>query len=239
VGKPVVLVLNNGRPAAIPALVEGCNAILEAWIPGEEGAQAVVDVLVGKINPGGKLPISIPRSVGQVPVFYNYKPSGMRSNIFGDYYNEPVKPLFPFGYGLSYTTFKYDNLSINKKSFHPGEIVEITLTVQNTGKISGDEVVQLYICDEVASLPRPVKELRGFIRVTLSPGESKSVTFHLNPDQLAYYDEDLQLMLEPGKFKVLIGSSSEDILLSDEFEISGTKKTEVAHRVYQCKVDVK
>lgn len=238
VGKPVILVLVNGRPAAIPDVTEKVNAILEAWIPGEEGACAVVDALFGKVNPGGKLPLSIPRSAGQVPVFYNHKPSGMRSNIFGDYYNEPVKPLFAFGHGLSYSTFQFTDLSIDKPSYRGGETIKITLKIKNTGKLKGDEVVQLYVRDEIASLPRPVKELKDFIRVTMDPGESKIITFQMKTDHLAYYDEDMELMVEPGKFKVMIGSSSEDIRLTGEFEVGGEQKYKVDQRVYQCKVEV-
>lgn len=237
-GKPVILVLVNGRPAAIPDVIEKVNAILEAWIPGEEGARAVVDALFGKVNPGGKLPLSIPRSAGQVPVFYNHKPSGMRSNIFGDYYNEPVKPLFPFGHGLGYSTFQLTNLSIDKPAYKGGETIKISLKVKNTGKLKGDEVVQLYVRDEIASLPRPVKELKDFIRVTMDPGESKIITFQMKTDHLAYYDEDMKLMVEPGKFKVMIGSSSEDIRLTGEFEVIGEQKYKVDQRLYQCKVDV-
>jgi len=237
VGKPTVLVLNNGRTASIPDLVEKTNAILETWVPGEEGARAVAAVLFGDVNPGGKLPISIPRSAGQVPVFYNHKPSGMRSNIFGDYFNEPVKPLFPFGFGLSYSSFRFSDLKIDKTKTKAGEVIDISMSIQNTSKISGDEVVQLYVCDEVASLPRPVKELKDFVRVTLKPGESKTIIFHMQVAQLAYYDENLQLMLEPGKFKVMIGSSSEDIHLQGEFEVTGTVKTKVADRVYHCTID--
>ena len=236
-GKPTVLVLNNGRPASIPELVEKSNAILEAWIPGEEGARAIAAALFGDVNPGGKLPISIPRSAGQVPVFYNHKPSGMRSNIFGDYFNEPVTPLFPFGYGLSYSSFRFSDLKISKTKVKADDVIDITLTIQNTGKVSGDEVVQLYVCDEVASLPRPVKELKDFIRVTLDPGESRTITFHMQAAQLAYYDENLQLMLEPGKFKVMLGSSSDEIHLTGEFEVTGRQKTKVTDRVYQCTIE--
>jgi beta-glucosidase len=237
VGKPTVLVLNNGRPASIPGLVEKTNAILEAWVPGEEGARAVAATLFGDNNPGGKLPISIPRSAGQVPIFYNYKPSGMRSNIFVDYYNEPVRPLFPFGFGLSYSMFQYSDLELSKAKRNAGEVIDITIKVRNTAKVPGDEVVQLYVQDIVASLPRPVKELKGFYRVNLKPGEVKSITFHLRVDQMAYYDENLDLTLEPGKFKVMVGSSSEDIRLEGEFEVVGKKKTRVKERVYHCPVD--
>jgi beta-glucosidase len=238
-GKPTVLVLINGRPASIPKLVKKTNAILEAWVPGEEGARAVADVLFGNFNPGGKLPLSIPRSAGQVPVFYNHKPSGMRSNIFGDYFNEPVKPLFPFGHGLSYSSFVYSHFSIHKKSAKAGESVDISLSMKNDSKTTGDEVIQLYIQDEYASLPRPVKELKGFVRVTLKPGETKSITFNLPVNQLAYYDEDLQLVVEAGKFIVMIGSSSEDIRLRGEFEVKGETRAKITDRVFECPVEVR
>lgn len=238
-GKPVVMVLLNGRPAAIPALVEKTNAILEAWVPGEEGGKAVASVLFGDINPGGKLPITIPRSVGQVPIFYNYKPSGMRSNIWGDYVAEKVTPLFPFGHGLSYTEFKYSNLVISGKKTKIDETIDISIILTNIGKSTGDEVVQLYIRDEYACLPRPVKELKGFARVTLQPGESRTVVFHLPVNQMAFYDEDLRLILEPGKILVMVGSSSDDIRLKDEFEITGAGKAEVKDRVLVCPVETK
>ncbi len=237
-GKPVVLVLINGRPASIPELVEPVNAILETWVPGEEGARAIVDALFGEVNPGGKLPISVPRSAGQVPVFYNHKPSGMHSNIYGDYMNEKVTPLFPFGHGLSYTEFEYGNLVIKDKQVNARGIVNISLTVKNIGKCPGDEVVQFYIRDEYASMPRPIKELKGFTRLSLQPGGSKQVIFHLPANQLAFYDTDLKLVLEPGTFKVMIGSSSNDIRLEGEFEVSGKNNTVIKDRVFVCPVEV-
>jgi len=236
--KPNVLVLNNGRPASIPELIEKSNAVLEAWIPGEEGGNAVAKVLFGDVNPGGKLPVSIPRSVGQLPVFYNHKPSGRRSNIYGDYVNEQVTPLFPFGFGLSYTTFQYSNLTISPIIDSTAKVVDISLNVKNIGVQSGDEVVQLYIRDEYASFPRPVKELKGFIRLPLSPGETKEVIFHLPIDQLAFYDQALELILEPGKFQVMIGSSSEDIRLHGEFTIIGDT-VEIKERVFVCPVEIR
>jgi len=237
-GTPVALVLVSGRPVDLSALVEPCAAVLQAWVPGEEGGQAAADILFGAVNPSGKLPLSLPRSVGQVPVFYNHKPSGMRSEIFGDYTNEPVTPLFWFGHGLSYTTFPYSNLSIQPAEVSAGGTVDISLTVENDGKVSGDEVVQLYIRDEYASLPRPVKELKGFARINLAPGESREVTFHLPVDQLAYYDEALRLMVEPGKFLVMVGSASNDIRLEGEFTVTGTEKSPVKQRVFVCPVEV-
>lgn len=233
-GKPVVLVLINGRPYAIPWLADNANAILEAWLPGEEGGAAVADVLFGNVNPGGKLPLTVPRSVGQVPVYYNYKPSGRRSHWYVDYVAEKVTPLFPFGHGLSYTTFEFSDLRISPVQATSGEIVEISIMVTNSGPVAGDEVVQLYIRDEFASTPRPLKELKGFVRLHLGSGESKSVTFHLPVDQMAFYNTQLDLVLEPGKIKIMLGSSSEDIRLETEFNITGAGPMPVKERVFAC-----
>lgn len=238
-GKLVVLVLIDGRPATIPSLVEPVNAILEAWVPGEEGARAIVNTLFGEINPGGKLPLSIPRSAGQVPVFYNHKPSGMRSNIYSDYVNQKVTPLFPFGYGLSYTTFEYDALHVTPTVVHSGGTVDISLTLKCTGSRAGDEVVQLYLCDEFASIPRPVKELKGFVRIHLKPGEIRHIRFHLPVDQMAFYDSGMNLVLEPGTFKVMVGSSSEDIRLQGEYEVAGEAPVQISERIVVCPVDTK
>ncbi len=237
-GKPVVVVLVNGRPLAIPWLAEHANAILEAWLPGEEGGSAVADVLFGDVNPGGKLPITFPRSVGQVPIFYNHKPSGMRSHGYVDYVAESVTPLYPFGHGLSYTSFKYSELFISRGQATSGESVDISLRVANAGPVVGDEVVQLYVRDEFASTPRPVKELKGYARVTLPPGESQTITFHLPVDQLAFYNNDLDLVLEPGRVFVLLGSSSDDIRLTGEFEITGPATMRVKERVFVCPVAI-
>lgn len=238
-GKPVVLVLINGRPLSIPKSVEGANAVLEAWVPGEEGGSAIVSALFGDLNPGGKLSVSIARSVGQVPIFYNYKPSGMRSNIYGDYVNESVQPLFPFGHGLSYTQFEYSNLELDRAHAGLGENVRVSLEVQNVGKVAGDEVVQLYTRDEFAAFPRPVKELRGFARLNLLPGEKKTISFDLPVNMLAYYGKDLELALEPGAVRVMLGSSSEDIRLESAFEVKGEGLQVVKERVFDCPVTVK
>jgi beta-glucosidase len=237
-GKPVVVVLINGRPFAIPWLDKDANAILEAWLPGEEGGAAIADILFGDANPGGKLPITFPRHVGQLPIFYNHKPSGMKSNWYVDYVSEKVTPLYPFGHGLSYTSFEYQELSIKQKQATGGETVDISLKVKNIGKVAGDEVIQLYVCDEYASLPRPVKELKGYSRVGLNPDETCAITFHLPVNQLAFYDEDLQLIIESGRIKIMLGSSSDDIRLRGEFEIVGGKKMMVNDRVFVCPVSV-
>jgi len=237
-GKPVALVLVSGRPVDLTALIGQLNAVLLAWVPGAEGGRAVADVLFGVVNPGGKLPVSLPRSAGQVPVFYNHKPSGMRSNIYGDYVNEPVTPLYAFGHGISYTVFTYKQLEISKTAAQAGEVVDIRCNVTNIGSVYGEEVVQLYLRDEFASLPRPVKELKGFVRVGLKPGESRTVSFHLPVDMLAYYDQDFKLVVEPGHFTVMVGAASDDIRLESRFEIRGSKPEPVAQRVFVCPVEV-
>ncbi|MGB9894464.1 MAG: glycoside hydrolase family 3 N-terminal domain-containing protein [Thermoproteota archaeon] len=218
-GTPTVVILVNGRPLAIPWVVEHVPSILEVWLPGEEGGNAVADVLFGDYNPSGKLPISFPKSIGQIPVYYNRKTSS-----FGSYVSSDSKSLFPFGHGLSYTKFEYSNLEIAPKKVEPAGEVYIKFEVKNKGSIKGDEVVQLYLRDVVASLTRPVKELKGFKRITLEPEEKKKVTFILHTDQLAFYDEYLNLVVEPGAYEVMIGSSSEDIRLSGSFEVVGEKK---------------
>ena len=240
-GKPVVLVLLNGRPLSIRRLAERCGAVIEAWFPGAEGGSAVADVLFGDVNPGGKLPISVPAAVGHIPVHYSRKPSGFR--FYMDTDNEPPtempsQPLFPFGHGLSYTRFRYSGLRISPAKSGPVGKVAIRCRVTNTGKRAGDEVVQLYISDEVASVSRPVKELRGFQRISLNPGQAKTVAFRLALDQLAFYDRDMRLVVEPGTFRVMIGSSSEDIRLTGAFEVTGTTKVVPSRRTFFCETEV-
>ena len=237
-GKPVVAVLINGRPLAIPHLAEKANAILEAWMPGEEGGGAIAETLFGDNNPGGKLAMTFPRSAGQIPIFYNHKPSGGGSHWFIDYVNEPVTPLYPFGHGLSYTTFEYDNFSIDKSEADEGDTVLVQCTVKNSGDCDGEEIVQLYVCDTYASFPRPVKELKGFVRVALHPGEHKTITFHLPVNMLAFYDDIEHLSIEPGEIEVMLGSSSLDIRLNGKFEIRSPKKMPLSERVFACPVEV-
>lgn len=237
-GKPTVVVLVNGRPLAIPWIAENIPAIVEAWLPGEEGGAAIADVLFGDANPGGKLPITFPRAVGQVPIFYNHKPSGGRSHWHGDYVSLSTTPLFPFGHGLSYTSFEYSNLRIEP---HPQEAdpqVTVRAQIRNGGACAGEEVVQLYLRDEVASVPRPVKELKGFKRIHLAPGESRMVVFELPLDLLGFYDETMQRVVEPGTIQVMIGSSSQDLRLTGSFEIPGSERRIVPRRVFGCAVQV-
>jgi len=218
-GTPVVLVLVNGRPYTLGWMAAKIPAIIEAWLPGEEGGRALADVLFGDYNPGGKLPVSFPEKVGQIPVYYGHKPSGGKSFMWGNYVDGGTKPLFEFGHGLSYTTFEFSDLEIKPEKVPLQGEVTIRLDVKNTGARAGDEVVQLYINDVVASVTRPVKELKGFERVHLQPGEQRTVEFILPTDLLAFYDKNMQRAVEPGMFKVMVGSSSANILLEGEFEV--------------------
>ena len=220
-GTPVVVVLVDGRPLALERIVPKVRALVEAWLPGEEGGNAVADILFGAVSPGGKLPITFPAHVGQVPVFYAHKPSAGKSHLWDDYTDAPHTPMFPFGFGLSYSQFEYADLTISPAHFAAPGAVAVGCTVSNVGKVAADEVVQFYTSDSVASVTRPVKELRGFLRVHLLPGETQHVEFRLPTELLAFYDKRMNLVVEPGYFAVMIGSSSEDIRLSGGFEVTG------------------
>ncbi len=219
-GTPIVLVLINGRPVTLGWMAEKIPAILECWFPSEEGAAAIKDVLFGDVNPGGKLPISFPRTVGQIPVFYSHPPSGGRSNWKVDYVETSVSPLYPFGYGLSYTSFAFDNLRVSE-SAAAGELVTIQIDVKNTGSRAGDEVVQVYTNQQVAYITRPLKQLKAFKRLTLQPGETRTVTFDLPVNLLSFVDHRNQLVVSPGTVNVMVGSSSADIHATAAFTISG------------------
>ncbi|HLA42402.1 MAG TPA: glycoside hydrolase family 3 C-terminal domain-containing protein, partial [Aggregatilineales bacterium] len=237
-GTPIVLVLINGRPVSLDWMAESIPAILEAWFPSEEGAGAVADVLFGDVNPGGKLPISFPRSAGQVPVFYGHRPSGGRSHWKEDYVESSVKPLYPFGYGLSYTHFRFDDFHIHPAQAQPGEAVTIRVSVTNEGERSGDEVVQLYVHQDVPFMTRPVKELKAFKRITLEPQQTKTVTFRLAVNQMGFYDRDYQFVIEPGTVDIMLGSSSQDIHCIGSFVITGEKTDISNQKVFFSKVDV-
>lgn len=204
-GKPVVALIFNGRPLAINNVAQKVPAILECWYLGQECGHAVAEVLFGDFNPGGKLPISIPRSVGQLPIYYNYKPSARRGFLWDD-----AKPLFPFGHGLSYTTFRLSNVRLARKKIRRTDSTRVLADVTNTGKRAGTEVVQLYIRDLVSSTTRPVKELKGFRKVYLEPGQSQTVALDITPDLLAFYDINLNYVVEPGEFEIMLGTSSRD-----------------------------
>jgi beta-glucosidase len=204
-GKPVVALLFSGRPASIRNLAAKASAILELWYLGQECGTAVADVLFGDVNPGGRLPITIPRSVGHVPAYYNYKPSARRGYLF-----DSADPLFAFGFGLSYTTFAYSKLRLDRSEIAGGDSARVLVDVTNSGIVRGDEVVQLYVRDVVSSVTRPVKELKGFQRISLAPGETRTVAFDVTPEQLAFYDIDMVYRVEPGEFRLMVGSSSRD-----------------------------
>jgi beta-glucosidase len=193
----------NGRPLATPELADRAPAILETWYTGQEGGTAIGETLFGMSNPGGKLPVTIPRSVGQLPVYYNRNPTSFR-----DYVDLTREPLYPFGFGLSYTTFTVTNVSVSPGAIGPAGHAEVTAEVTNTGAVAGDEVVQMYVHDVVSSVARPTKELRGFERVTLRPGEKKTVKFTLGPDELSLINRQMKRIVEPGKFEIMVGTSS-------------------------------
>jgi beta-glucosidase len=205
-GKPTIVLLQHGRPNSINYIAANVPAILDGWYLGQEGGTAVADVIFGDYNPGGKLPITVPRSVGQLPDYYYQKPSAKR-----EYLGSTVLPLFPFGWGLSYSSFKYSNVKATPESMGPQGKTKITVDVTNTGARRGDEVVQLYIRQEVSSVTRPVKELRGFQRISLKPGETRTVEFALGFDELSYYNRAMLRVVEPGTFMIMIGGNSVDL----------------------------
>ena len=204
-GKPVIVFLFNGRPISINSISRDVPAIFECWYLGQETGHAVAEVLFGDFNPGGKLPITIPRSAGHLPAFYNYKPLARRGYLFDD-----VSPLYAFGYGLSYTTFAIGNLRLSRKTIGRDGAARVLVDVTNTGKREGTEVVQMYIRDLVASVTRPLKELKGFEKVFLRPGETKTVAFQIAPESLAFYNIDMEHVVEPGGFEIMVGHSSRD-----------------------------
>ena len=222
-GTPTVVVLVNGRPLATRWIAEHVPAILEVWCPGEKGGAAVADVLFGDYNPSGHLPVTIPRHVGQLPVYYNYPPSKKYwlENAWGKpYVDMDPTPLYAFGHGLSYTTFKYSNLEINPSQTGPGGKVKISMTIKNSGNRAGADVVQLYINDPISSVSTPVKELKAFRKVWLKPGQSTKVQFELGPRHLSLVNRYLKKVVEPGEFKVMIGHSSDEIVLQGTFRIA-------------------
>jgi beta-glucosidase len=204
-GKPVILFLFNGRPISLGALAQKVPAIVECWYLGQETGHAVAEVLFGDFNPGGKLPITFPRSSGHLPAYYNHKPSARRGYLFDD-----VTPRYAFGYGLSYTTFQISEVRLEKKKIKRHQSTRVLAKVTNTGTREGAEVVQMYIRDLVSSVTRPVKELKGFTKVALQPGETTTVTLEITPESLAFYDVEMKYVVEPGEFEIMVGSSSRD-----------------------------
>ncbi|MBO9341703.1 MAG: glycoside hydrolase family 3 C-terminal domain-containing protein [Roseiflexus sp.] len=237
-GTPVVLVLVTGRPYAIPHLVEASPAVIEAWLPGVEGAAALAEVLFGDVNPGGKLPITFPRHVGQVPLFYAHRPSGARSFFYGPYMDESNEPLFPFGFGLSYTRFAFEHLVVTPDKAPTDGEVQVSVEVINTGTRAGDEVVQVYTRTEGASVTRPVKELRGFQRVHLAPGERKRVTFMVPVELFAWYDAAMQRVVEPVAIQVMVGNSSAHLPLRATLTLTGDRRVIAQRRAWVGRVTV-
>jgi beta-glucosidase len=228
-GKPVVAVLLSGRPLVFNQLAAQADAILYAWLPGSEGGNAVADVLFGDYNPSGKLPMTFPRSVGQIPITYAAYNTGRpvvagNSDYRSAYIDLPVTPQYAFGHGLSYTQFAYRNLRLSDKTLRQDGKLTLSFDLANTGKRAGAEVVQLYVRDMVSSIVRPIKELKGFRKLTLQPGEQQTVSFSIDRDMLSFVGADLQRRAEPGEFRLMVGSASDDIRLEAAIELLGDKE---------------
>ena len=241
-GKPMIGVHFDGRPVSSDTADEYLDAILEAWSPAETGAEAVVSALFGEYNPGGKLPVSVAYHAGQIPIYYNH-PNGSawhQGESIGlvNYVDLPHTPRYHFGHGLSYTTFAYSDFKISEKEIDAQGNVRIEVTVCNTGEYEGDEVVQLYLIDRYASMTRPVKELAGFKRISLKPGDKKTVVFEVSADQMAFLDKDMRWKIEKGTIGVEIGSSSEDIRLTGEYKVKNDGWTEGRNRAFYAKTDI-
>lgn len=219
-GTPLVIVVLSGRVHTLTSLVDKAAALLQVFPSGEEGGNGLADILTGKINPAGRLPVSLPRSVGQIPNYMGTRAGGDRAMFFGDYIDSPTAPLFPFGHGLSYTTFAYENMVVQAKS--STDPIEVSVTVRNTGEHAGDEVVQLYCRDEVASVARPQRLLMGFMRLSLAAGQARRVTFAIHPSRLAFYDPEMRFVTEPGAFTFSVGASSSDIRTEQSVTLEGT-----------------
>ena len=211
-GKPFAVVLMNGRPLTLDDVDANAPAILEAWFPGIQAGNAVADVLFGKVNPGGKLPVTFPHTVGQIPLYYNHentgRPADPNNKFTSKYLDAPVTPLYEFGFGLSYTTFTVSNLRLSSTTMSPNGHITATVDVQNTGSRAGDDVVQLYIHDPVASIVQPVRRLRGFQRVTLDPGQKRTLQFTLGRDDVGFYDNTGKFVVEPGAIDVFANDRS-------------------------------
>lgn len=224
-GKPIIVTIMAGRPLIFKEVSEQADAILYTWWLGSEAGNAIAEVIYGKYNPSAKLPMTFPRAVGQIPIFYSHTNTGRPYSNQGNkqylsaYIDEDNRPKYPFGYGMSYTSFQYSDLKIDKNQIKSGDSVQVSLTLTNTGKVAGEEIVQLYLRDKVASVVRPLKELKGFDKVSLAPGERKVIKFVINKDKLSFYNQKLEWVAEPGKFKVMIGASSDDIKLEQDIEL--------------------
>jgi beta-glucosidase len=224
-GKPVVVLINAGRPLVFSYTADNAPAILYTWWLGCEAGNAIADVLFGDYNPSAKLTMTFPLSVGQIPIYYSHfntgRPALDDQNRFqtSAYIDLSIYPKYEFGYGLSYTTFEYSNLVMNKKKMKTGEQIEASVTITNTGKYDGEEVVQLYLRDLVGSIARPVKELKDFQKISLKAGETKTIKFIIDKEKLSFYNQKLEWVAEPGEFDLMIGASSRDIRLQERFEM--------------------
>lgn len=223
-GKPVAIVLMNGRPLTINWIAENSPAILETWFAGSQAGNAIADVLFGDVNPSGKLPVTFPRAVGQIPIYYNYmntgRPPDAANKYTSKYLDVPWTPLFPFGFGLSYTQFKITGLNLSAERIPRNGQLTVTVDIDNVGRRAGEEVVQLYIRDVVASVTRPVKELKGFQRVTLSPGQRTQVRFQVGAKELGFHNRQMKFVVEPGEFKVMVGPNSAEVI-EKSFQVTG------------------
>jgi beta-glucosidase len=227
-GKPMVVIMVDGRPNTIPWVKENCDAVLQAYYPGEEGGNAIADILTGKVNPSGRLSATIPYSTGHIPSYYNYKTSargscyrqpGTPENPGRDYVYSSPKPLWAFGYGLSYTNFEYTDLEISNDTISDSDELKVQLIVRNSGKVDGKETVQLYLQDIYSSTTTPIHSLKRFEKISLKAGESKTVHFTLSPEDLMLWNADMKQVIEPGTFEVQIAKSAEEIVLRKKFEV--------------------
>jgi len=218
-GTPLVVVVLSGRVHTLATIAKRANALLQLFPPGEEGGNGLADVLTGKVNPSGRLPVSMPRSVGQVPNYVGPRAGGDIAMLFGDYSDSPTSPLFAFGHGLSYTTFTYDNLTVQATS--TVEPITVSIEVRNSGERAGEEIVQLYYRDQVASVARPRRMLLSFTRLSLEPGQTRKIMFTVHPSRLAFYNPDMRFVTEPGAFTFSIGASSADIRAEQTVTLDG------------------
>lgn len=221
-GTPVVVVLINGRPLTINWIAENIPAVVDAWFLGDQAGNAVADVLFGDYNPSGKLPVTFPRSVGQIPIYYAHKSTGRpfdpQDKYTTKYVDFPVTPLYPFGFGLSYTQFVYSNVRVNLQTVRMNENITVSVDITNSGSVAGSEIVQLYLRDQIASVTRPVKELKGFQKIVLNPGETRTLEFTITPNMLSFYDVRMRKIIEPGMFDVMVGGNSDDVITTS-FEL--------------------
>ncbi|GCE09459.1 glycoside hydrolase family 3 N-terminal domain-containing protein [Dictyobacter aurantiacus] len=233
---PLVVVVLSGRIHTLSSIVDQVGALLQLYPAGEEGGNGLADVLTGKVNPSGRLPVSMPRSVGQIPVYAGHRAGGDRAMFFDDYIDSPTTPLFPFGHGLSYTTFAYSDLQIRSRDTTTP--IEITAKVSNVGEVSGDEVIQLYACDKVASVARPDRLLLGFARISLEPGQTRQLTFTVHPSRLAFYDPSMRFVTEPGDFSFSLGASATDIRLTETITLTGAVSEYIQREIVATTVTI-